>query len=731
MRRLPRVSVAPLCYAVLALACWPLPLLQVLHAESMALLAFFAYFIAGTAVLKAPGIFAVQLRTQLGWLLVPLGLWTVTLAWAPNCGYFLGLLFFLLFPGVTVVFSVALAWAIAGTRWRRKALWLWVIGLLVALVPVAYDLGFHPQFYTYNHVFGGVLGPIYDEELALRPGLFAFRALTLLWAAFFVCVGKYLRSQKAVENDAGIPTPESRRQWVRLGALLLVCIGVVYGCAAPLGINTPAWLLKRQLGGHERTAHYDVYFDPAAITPEQVRRLAWDHEFRYAQLASRLGQQIPQRIQSYLYPSADVKARLTGARYTSVAPVWLAAPQTHVLLDRYETTFPHELAHVFSRPHGLPLLNAPLQAGLVEGWAVALEPPDDLPSPHAQVAAAAALFGDNTLAERLAASLSPQGFWTGRSAVSYTTTGSFVQWLLDTYGPARLAAVYEQADFERAYGQPVDTLAVWWERFIQRQPVTPMAETVVLARFTRPSLFEKPCPHHVPAYVRHTRNALVRLAEGDTTRALGALGAALAEQPGYEPAIAARADVLLARGEPVHAIEFLNGFFEQDTLAAPALQLLLGDAYALAGRPAEAEAAWATAERQAPLYARDSRALVHLRASLSPQALARYHAAGPPGLRADRLQPLAAGSPAVAVLQALLYAEAEQPGRAMVVLPETLGDPVLNQRLLVWRARMALQAGALSDAEKAILDAHPADPYEAAFLGDMKAKVRWLRQNRF
>ena len=64
--------------------------------------------------------------------------------------------------------------------------------------------------------------------------------------------------------------------------------------------------------------------------------MAEDHEFRYAQLARQLEIDGPERIASYLYPNVVTKARLTGARTTNVAPVWLRRPQVHVLLTAYE-----------------------------------------------------------------------------------------------------------------------------------------------------------------------------------------------------------------------------------------------------------------------------------------------------------------------------------------------------------------------------------------------------------
>ena len=427
-----RLAWVLLAYGILGLALWPIPLFNILHAESAAVVTGVAFFVAG---LSSVGLFRRQasFRSVLFWqvaaLALPWLLLTVTLARAPNCGYGQGLLIFLLFAPPSVALAVAMAYAIVPRR--RAASLFALLAVAIALVGVALDLGFHPQFYVYNHVFGGLLGPIYDEELILRQGLFFSRGLTLLWAFLAFLIGLLRRGRLA------------RRVWVALPAM---AIGLCYLFGGALGIRTTHRVLAEALGGHLQTAHFDIYYAPATLGPREARRVAEDHEFRYAQLSHALETEVEGRIASYLYPDADTKARLTGARTTNVAPTWLARPQVHVLAPAYAQVFPHELAHVFSRSFGLPLIRASWSIGLVEGLAVALEPPRGLPTPHEQVAARAMLQlregASPGLAADLAGRLSPVGFWTGRGAVSYTMLGSFVRYLLDAYGAARLRSVY-------------------------------------------------------------------------------------------------------------------------------------------------------------------------------------------------------------------------------------------------------------------------------------------------
>ncbi len=742
-------------YAAVCLALWPLPLLGLLHAESSAVVAGVGFFTSGLAALalfrQGERLRAVLFRLE-ALLALPWALLTLSLLWRPNCGYGQGLLLFMLFAPPSVALAVALAFALDAARVARRRLWFVGIGLGVALLPVAYDLGLHPQFYTYNHVWGGVLGPIYDEELALRPGLLLFRALTLLWTAALVLLG--LRAQGRVEarqSERGEgrvdreashpPIPLYARTPPRtLGGALLVAvllIGLAYVFSARLGFNTPGWLIRERLGGYLATERFDIYYDPASLTPGELRVIADAHAYRYHVLHDALGVDVPERIATYLYPDAETKAALTGARLTSVAPVWLPRPQMHLLLARFDDSFGHELVHVFSREFGLPILRASPAVGLVEGLAVALEPPEGLPGPDAQVAAAAryrdamgTLVGP--LGAAVASRLLPLGFWSGRGAVSYTTMGSFVRYLYATRGAAPLRAVYATGDFERAYGVPLDALAAEWEAHVMAAPPDPEAEELVARVFTRPSLFEQRCPHYVEPWKRAYRSGLDALAAGSADEALRLFEAALADVPSQPAVLSAWGRLVLTRGETDRAIDRLSvALTEADTLADAALWGRLGDAYALAHEPERADSAYARALAETPSYQRSSRAALRLRAQLDPQSLDVLIGLEPPDARAGRLAE--SGDPAARLLAGLLWAEAGDYAAAHAALEAVPSDarPDVVPERWAWLARFAHLAGdrqsAAAAAERAA-EAYDAEgaTNAAAQQRDLVEALRWL-----
>lgn len=734
----------PVVYTVLGVLLWPVPLLGLLHAESSAVVAAVAYFASGLSSIslfqRRHGLTRTLLR-QIGVLVIPLALLTVTLLWRPNCDYATGLLFFLLFALPTVVFAVGLAYALDRwtVQWRRT--WFVGIGIAVCVIGPLYDIGFHPQFYTYNHVFGGILGPVYDEELAVRPGLFVFRGLTLAWAALFMLLG-LMGEERQLRRRSAKPVLHAAAPLV-IPAVIIAA----YVFAVDLGFNTTLKSLREALPGRLVTQHFEIHYDPETLSEIDLQVIADEHEFRYHELAGSLGVDVSGRIRSFIYPDPEVRADLTGARYTNVAPVWLSVPQTHVLASEVAGVFPHELAHVFSREFGLPILNASLAVGLVEGLAVALQPPSGLPTPHEQVSATllskmyaegshmpTSEAGARDLAIIVASHLSPAGFWTGRGAVSYTTMGSFVRYLLDAYGAEAMKEVYATGNFRKVYGKPLARLTLEWTTSLLTLPaVATSSGPLAAARFAVPSLFEKRCPHYLPPYRADYRDATIALARGDSAQALHAAVSSLDHEPRYFPSLDIWARLMLAEGreEEVRARIEPHSF---DSLTA-GLLVRLGDSRALTGDSSGARTAYDRALDRLPSFAHEDASRIHIR---------RLAAARPEITRplVDGGAPPPGDDPLVAMARSLYHARLQRYEQAAEVLrktPHRLDDPsltragaeTLRRRRLVWLARFHHRAGAHTAAstyaEQAAGSYRTAGAFnEAAHLDNYGHMMRWL-----
>ncbi len=750
---LPRLRVPALLYAALGLALWPSPLFGLLHVEAATVVATASFFIGG---LSATGLFRSGdslrrvLIAQLGLLLIPWALLTATLVWRANCGYVLGCALFILYTIPSVVLAVSLAYALTGAtkRWRR--VWFVIAGSLIATIPVAFDLLLHPQLYTYNHVFGGILGPIYDEELAVRPGLFVFRGLTILWAIWLMMLGLWLRRKDGRGHDG------AQRRNVGTWAFVTVVIALIYAFSVPLGINTSAGHIERALGIELDLGSAVIHYQAGSLTESELSWISDEHIYRYEQLREQLGVNVAESIHVYLYPDGDTRAALIGSRTTSVTPVWLPSPQIHMLAEEFTPDhYGHELAHVFAREFGMPVLHASLAVGLVEGLAVAVEPPDGLPEPRYQVAASlesnqAGLGHLNAdPAEAVAHAMNPLGFWTGRGAVSYTTSGAFAGYLLDRFGAEKMRLAYRTADFREAFGHPLDELASAWEA--ELRTLQPDSEAVAIAmwRFAQPSLFERYCPHHLPRVVRLTRRAVEAEERGDVAEALRFYEGAIEADSTFAPALAGWARHLIGSGgnvlEPTTVLEtrvlLRSGEIAEETDIL--LVGVLGDLYKSQLDSANAAAAYAEAFRRLPPYARDAKTVLLLRRGLSPDGLRAVLAPGDELERAEKLEALAEDEPALWFFAAAYrnrLGDARGALRAIRQLPtaNNLGAwESDNQRQIVEQARLALlalyadsagdYASALDYAGAAAISYREANASGPALLmEDLKAKASWF-----
>ena len=710
----PRRLLGPaLAYGALGAGLWAVPLVGTLQVEGAAVVAAAACLVSaawGAGQLKQGRDAAAVLAEAAALALIPVALLGVSALWRANCGWAQGLGLALQFVPAAAAFGVGLAAAAVGFGLRRAGTAAVLAAVGVGLGGAAFDLGLHPQVYTYSHVFGGVLGPIYDERLAVRPGLLSFRMLTLLWTGALVAFGAWRTARRRGEQG-------------RSGAALLGLLGVIaaaYLFAPALGFLTPESSVRAVLSRHAQRDGLDLYTDPAATTPAEAERLADLARYRLDAVEKRLGASSSSPVQVYVYADADQKARLVGARETSVAPVWLPTPQVHLLRSRVEGSLAHELAHAVSREFGLPGLHATLAVGLVEGLAVAVEPPDGLPHPHDLVAAAAryqdAALGPGSagigtryadgLAEAVGASLSPLGFWGGRGAVSYTTAGSFVAFLLDRYGPAPLRAAYARADFEGAYGKTPAVLADEWAAFIGTREPSAVATAVVEAQFSRPSLFEQRCPHHEPRTDRLLRAAYAA-EPSDLEKAERLAAAARASDPAHADALFYWSRLRLAsagREEASGIADRLAPRTASDSADASRWSRF-GDALVLARAPGRAEAAYDRAAALQPAYALGTPLLLAAKRALAghPDALRAWMAPAD-SASAARLAAVASQQvPSAWTLAAVRSAEIGEPAQAVAWGERALEanpGPALGAQLALWLAGWAEAAEGPGHAER-------------------------------
>ncbi len=413
-------------------------------------------------------------------LIVPLAVGWMNAVFVKNCSPGEGVAWFLLLPGVGMIWVVALAWFCTAV-FRRRVIWYLAIISVVMVHPLV--LGYlTPRIDSYNFIYGYFPGFTYDEDLTITPTLLAWRGVTLLCALLFVSAGK-VASARREGRKARLPSA--------VFIILLAAVVTAWIFRTDLGFETTASSLRRALGSAARTRHFRIYYDPAAVPADEIRWVAAEHEFRYDEVSRFLGSDTGRVIESYIYPDAPTKRRLIGAGNTDIAKPWRG--EIHLDLDSWRFTLKHELVHALAAEFGMPVIGANINIGLVEGLAMAAGPPFGNRTAE-EYAAAMVRFG---IVDDPGALIRPAGFAFRSSTVSYVLMGAFCGHLISTRGMGPFREWYGGASPLEAYGVDADSLVALWRESLRKVEVPENWRAHVDYYFNRGSIFSRECARTV------------------------------------------------------------------------------------------------------------------------------------------------------------------------------------------------------------------------------------------
>jgi hypothetical protein len=509
------------------------------------------------------------------------------------CSFSQGTLLFALGPVMGAVLGGAWGGAVGLVARKRKRRRLSAV-LLALAGPVAgilVSLGrFYssPMVFAFDPFFGFFSGTLYDTVIDGTDRLFTHR---LVWgaglgAAIGVAHHLDLRSEAGEGNGTG----RLVRGWpaVLTAALLgAFVVGILRG--PRLGHFHTVGTIRQELGGFRSGPRCDVVHS-RTLRDEDVELFARDCDEEIRAVSSFLGVSRPRHMTAYLFADPGEKRRLMGAAETYIAKPWReevylqAAGYPHPVLG-------HELAHAVSGAFGrgpfevagrvLGLLPDP---GLIEGIATAASPDDDELSPEAW---SRAMIDLGILpAPRSLFSLS---FLTHDAPRAYTVAGAFVGYVHRRFGAEKVRAWYAGGDVEALTGRSWDALEREFHDDVMSQPIPPEALSLAKARFGRPAIFSRKCPHEVDA---DKREAAMKLATGDVRGALAAYDAALAFERRDSTARLGRStcvERLQGTKAAENELETLVRDGEVVEAARDRAEERLGDLALATGRPEEAE----------------------------------------------------------------------------------------------------------------------------------------------
>jgi tetratricopeptide (TPR) repeat protein len=422
-------------------------------------------------------------------LLVPFVIISLNAFFVKNCSYGEGMLFFLLIPFVTAIYCWALAgFCLAATRIP----YLTYIALNLGVLFYPLYLGWStPQISSYNFIYGYFPGFSYDEVIEINSTLLLFRAVTLVVSILLVLLTSFIIRRKESPYSAHVGNV-FQPAWNTLAiALCVVTVFLSWWYRVPLGFETTTQLIQQTLSSEYETENFHIHYTPGSFSPQEIKWVGAEHEFRLQQVERALRQPYPRIIDSYIYPDDDTKRKFIGTGTTNIAKPWRA--EIHLNKDAWESTLRHELVHVVAGQFGMPIIKANYNIGLVEGLAVAVDNDYGNRTLH-EYAAAIRKFG---ILDNPGKLISANGFMTQASTLSYVLMGSFCKYLLDRYGTLRFKRIYGGESPAFVYGQPYEALVNEWQKYLDRVDVPESWRTHMEYYFKRPSIFAIECARTV------------------------------------------------------------------------------------------------------------------------------------------------------------------------------------------------------------------------------------------
>ncbi|HZF56124.1 MAG TPA: tetratricopeptide repeat protein [Polyangiaceae bacterium] len=487
----------------------------------------------------------------------------------------------------------ACAGEIAGRRTTRRgrrivAVIAGLLGPVASIGVSVYRFYTSPMIFAYDPFVGFFSGTLYDTVIDYT-GLLSYRAGTAATLLAALALSALLE-----RTEAGTLRLSRRRRTglsVVFAASLFASLAVT-ASGPKLGHWHTSATIARGLGASFESARCSVFF-PSGQDPAEIQRFSRDCDAHIDAAEAWFGAPVPFRITVFLFADAAQKASYMGAADTYIAKPWRR--EIYIQAGAYpHPVLGHELVHVIAGHFGRgPFAVAGVlggivpDPGLIEGVAVAASPRDgDLTA-----AEWAKAMKDLGLLPRLR-SLFALSFLGHNSSVAYTVSGAFVGYIRERFGAEAIRAWYGGRDLPSITAASWEELERAWHVELDRAELSDAARAQAKARFDRPAIFGRRCPHVVDACKERAEEHRGR---GAFDQAIAEYKAALELDPGDASLKVAIARAALRAGRAEEARGMLRSIAASEEAPRHVRDRAveeLGDAALAAGDGASAETSY-------------------------------------------------------------------------------------------------------------------------------------------
>ncbi|MFO0664244.1 MAG: hypothetical protein U0174_09840 [Polyangiaceae bacterium] len=384
---------------------------------------------------------------------------------------------------------------------KRRRLFAVVFGLIGPLSCALFSVGrFYrsPMVFAFDPFVGYFSGTLYDTIVDPGEAIYTYRLGSLATVAACLSGATFFRREEDADGALRLWRGGPHARWL-FGAF-------AFALAASLWVTSQGprfghWHTRESieagLGGSIDGPRCHVVY-PKGTKRADAELLLRDCETALVTVEHNMQVQGPARVTAFFFRDADEKKRFMGAAHTYIAKPWRDEVYLQV------ATFPHpvlqhELAHVVAGK----MARGPFRIagkvggvlpdpGLIEGVAEAFAPNDD-DLTYAQWARAMKELGILPPVSRLFS----LGFLGEASSKSYTLAGAFVEYVVARYGMGTLHAWYGGADIEALSRKRWPELDSDFRAYLDTIPLPPSAKDFASAKFKKPSMFGRACPHVV------------------------------------------------------------------------------------------------------------------------------------------------------------------------------------------------------------------------------------------